>query len=273
MTKPRKGKANEPLPVPVEPLPLPPAPSEAEQALIAEATARKANRPSPVRIAARKQPPNVMEIRPNHTDGKGWGARVLDTFGTASESFASAQIQHLLGVVKVGEDPQAHAEAGNNLIAAVAGVQARDETEAMLAVQMAATHQLAMTLLARLPGAQHAPQLEANGNMAVKLLRTFTAQTEALAKLRRGGNQTVRVEHVHAGGQAIVGNVAPSGGGGGTGRTDGQAHATVHEIKQPGAPAPSDCVPLWSPDARRDALPVARGEGQGPMPDAWRRKG
>ena len=33
--------------------------------------------------------------------------------------------------------------------------------------------------------------------MAIKLLRTYTAQLEALAKLRRGGEQTVRVEHVH----------------------------------------------------------------------------
>src|SRR5262245_57428365 len=41
-------------------------------------------------------------------------------------------------------------------------------------------------------------------NMAIKLLRTYTAQLEALAKLRRGGEQTVRVEHVHV-------HVAPSG--------------------------------------------------------------
>jgi hypothetical protein len=43
-----------------------------------------------------------------------------------------------------------------------------------------------------------------------KLLRTFTAQSEALAKIKRGGEQTVRVEHVHVypGGQAIVGAVS-----------------------------------------------------------------
>ena len=35
-------------------------------------------------------------------------------------------------------------------------------------------------------------------------------QIEALAKLKRGGEQTVRVEHVHVypGGQAIVGKVS-----------------------------------------------------------------
>ena len=38
-------------------------------------------------------------------------------------------------------------------------------------------------------------------------------QVEALAKLRRGGEQTVRVEHVHVypGGQAVVGNVTHHG--------------------------------------------------------------
>jgi hypothetical protein len=45
---------------------------------------------------------------------------------------------------------------------------------------------------------------------------------EALAKLRRGGEQTVRVEHVHVheGGQAIVGNVMSRGksGEGDTGK-------------------------------------------------------
>ena len=44
----------------------------------------------------------------------------------------------------------------------------------------------------------------------MKLLRTFTVQIEALAKLKRGGEQTVRVEHVHVypGGQAIVGAIS-----------------------------------------------------------------
>jgi len=47
------------------------------------------------------------------------------------------------------------------------------------------------------------------GNLANKLLRTYTAQVEALSRYRGKGQQTVRVEHVtvQAGGQAIVGAV------------------------------------------------------------------
>jgi len=52
---------------------------------------------------------------------------------------------------------------------------------------------------------------------ASKLLRTYTAQVEALAKIRRKGEQKVRVEHVHVhcGGQAIVGSISHSPGAGG----------------------------------------------------------
>jgi len=55
----------------------------------------------------------------------------------------------------------------------------------------------------------------ANVNHATKMLRTFTAQMEALKKYRTGGQQKVTVEHVHVneGGQAIVGNVSQGGGG------------------------------------------------------------
>jgi hypothetical protein len=81
---------------------------------------------------------------------------------------------------------------------------------AMLASQMAVTHSLAMDMLGRTGRAGTPERMQAHGALATKLLRTFTAQTEALAKIKRGGEQTVRVEHVHvySGGQAIVGAVS-----------------------------------------------------------------
>jgi hypothetical protein len=44
---------------------------------------------------------------------------------------------------------------------------------------------------------------------AARLLRAYVAQVEVLRRLRNGGSQFVRVEHVHVheGGQAVVGNV------------------------------------------------------------------
>jgi hypothetical protein len=135
----------------------------------------------------------------------------------------------------------------------MAGLEPANELEALIATQMAATHSLAMTMLGRARRVELLNQIEVQGRLAVKLLRTFTLQAEALAKLRRGGGQTVRVEHVHvhAGGQAIVGNVQP--GGGADLKNEDQPHAKQNAV--PHADAPFD--PLRSQDAARDLLPVA----------------
>jgi hypothetical protein len=47
---------------------------------------------------------------------------------------------------------------------------------------------------------------------AARLMKTFTMQVEVLRRLRHGGQQFVRVEHVHVndGGQAVIGNVRQS---------------------------------------------------------------
>jgi hypothetical protein len=59
----------------------------------------------------------------------------------------------------------------------------------------------------------HPEHAQSLGNLAVKLLRTFTAQAEALAKLQRGGEQIVK--HIHLdnrGGQTIVTDSVVTGG-------------------------------------------------------------
>jgi hypothetical protein len=84
----------------------------------------------------------------------------------------------------------------------------------MLAVQMVATHETAMDLLSRAKQAESTPRLQEYGSLAVKFLRTYAAQAEAIARLRRGGEQRVIVQHVNVneGGQAIVGAVSHPGG-------------------------------------------------------------
>ena len=49
---------------------------------------------------------------------------------------------------------------------------------------------------------------------AARLMRAYSAQVETLRRLRHGGDQYVRVEHVHVneGGQAVIGNVKTAGG-------------------------------------------------------------
>jgi hypothetical protein len=86
----------------------------------------------------------------------------------------------------------------------------KDEIEGALAVQMACTHTANMAVLARLDSRfADERRISAFGSAAARLMRAYALQLEVLRRLRNGGQQYVRVEHVHVndGGQAVVGNV------------------------------------------------------------------
>ena len=145
----------------------------------------------------------------------------------------------------------------NGALAALHGIAPRDEAEALLAAQMVAVHSAAMRCLRHLKGSENIPQQDSNGKLAVKLLRTFTAQMEALQRYRGKGEQKMTVEHVHvhAGGQAIVGEVTSNGRGRGPlEKIEERAHAKAIAH----APEP----PMPSANSRRTAVPVARGPRQ-----------
>jgi hypothetical protein len=99
----------------------------------------------------------------------------------------------------------------------------KDQLEALLAVQMLGTHNLAMRFLARaVVEGQTVDGVNMNVDRATKLLRTFAVQLEALKRHRSKGTQRVIVKHVnvHEGGQAIVGAVSHNSKGGGGNDTD-----------------------------------------------------
>jgi hypothetical protein len=104
----------------------------------------------------------------------------------------------------------------NFMLSVVDGIEPRDHVEAMLATQMAAVQMATMTFARRLAHVENIPQQDAAERAFNKLARTFTTQVEALKRYRSTGQQTVRVERVtvEAGGQAIVGPVSTSAGGG-----------------------------------------------------------
>ena len=106
--------------------------------------------------------------------------------------------------------------ATNAALALIEAAAPRNEVEGALAVQMACTHVAAMSVLARFRGGggtEH--RVVALATAAARLLRAYSVQVETLRRLRHGGDQYVRVEHVHVndGGQAIVGNVKTAGSG------------------------------------------------------------
>jgi hypothetical protein len=167
-------------------------------------------------------------------------ARLMTVFGTAEPAFVDLMLSGLLNTACDGGPSNPPSEQDiNRALAAVTGIGARDETEAMLATQMVATHFAAITLLRRLKGAENIPQQDSAGSLAVKLLRTYTAQVEALQRYRGKGQQRVTVEHVHVhqGGQAIVGTVQ---GGGASNKAEGQPHAPRAIAHEPSTPLPGD---------------------------------
>lgn len=102
------------------------------------------------------------------------------------------------------------------LIAAI-GIEEGPQSslESMLLIQLVTTHIATIRAASQLnTGTQMHPKWM---KMMTSGSSTFLRQLEALRKLRGGGDQTVRVEHVtvNEGGQAIVGAV---GGGGGKAR-------------------------------------------------------
>jgi hypothetical protein len=135
--------------------------------------------------------------------------RLLSAFGTAEPGFASLMLIDVINAACAAGPANLKSGDIDRALAAVTGIAARDETEAMLATQMVATHAGAIRALQRLRGSKTVAQQDSNGNLAIKLLRTFTMQLEALHRYRGKGQQKVTVEHVHvnAGGQAIVGTV------------------------------------------------------------------
>jgi hypothetical protein len=109
------------------------------------------------------------------------------------------------------------ADRANASLTAVEGIAPRDPLEALLTVQMVATHNLALDFLRRATNPDAHPEMVSEQiNRATKLMRAFSAQTAALERHRGYGKQHVTVEHVHvnAGGQAIVGAVQRGGGEG-----------------------------------------------------------
>jgi hypothetical protein len=86
----------------------------------------------------------------------------------------------------------------------------KDEIQGAVAVQMSCTHAAAMAILGKLDsGFGTERRIALFASAAARLMKAFALQVEVLRRLRHGGHQYVRVEHVHVneGGQAVIGNV------------------------------------------------------------------
>ena len=139
-------------------------------------------------------------------------------------------------------------------VAALIGIGPKDELESMMAAQMVATHNAAMECYRRaMLGDQTFEGRQENLAQANKCSRTYATLLEALNRHRGKGQQKVTVEHVnvHAGGQAMVGNIdLPPQGGGVHGKVEDQPHALAYA---PGVSMPSQI------EAERSPMPSTSG--------------
>ncbi|GJD46946.1 hypothetical protein AFCDBAGC_4831 [Methylobacterium cerastii] len=245
-------------------------PTDREQRAIKRAAERYRARAEPFAYGSQAGQTNKLDWRGKHDDDAGHLLTTIDTFGTASPEFAQHNIGRVAAVMRGRGEKLPSDMALNAGLAAVSGIAPQDEVEAMLATQMVGVHEVAMEMLTRAKLADTTDALERYGALATKLLRTYTTQVEALAKLRRKGEQTVRVEHVHVypGGQAIVGNVTQGGGAPNGNRH--QPHAPERTSEKPAFSAPVG-TSMRCADTGRESVPVTGGGGEEAMPDARRR--
>jgi hypothetical protein len=242
------------------------APSDAEKQEIVAATGRQKGRPPRVAVNVRQPENAAVEVSSTHSDDQGWRTRLKDALGTSSNGFVDMELARLMTIFRDSAGV-IDTRAVNAALAVIDGLKPQNEIEAMLALQMAVTHALAMKFSARLYGGaiETIPQQDSAALTLSRLQRAFTSQLDALSNTRRGGRQKVVVEHVHVypGGQAIVGNVTHNGRGV-SDENGGQPHAAADKR----AIAASGSAPMWCPDAAREALPISNPEGQEALSDA-----
>jgi hypothetical protein len=163
----------------------------------------------PPRVRLHRVHADLAKAYPPDGNDKAWWGRLKGALGTTSSSFVDASLYQLQAAARLPGGGISEI-AVNAALAMIEAAQPKDEVEAALAIQMACTHTAAMSVLARLEGGYGSERrVAALGSAAGRLLRAYSMQVETFRRLRRGGDQHIRVEHVHvhAGGQAIVGAV------------------------------------------------------------------
>ena len=163
----------------------------------------------PVRVKVWRADGKLAKVHPPDGEDENWWRRLNKALGTTSSDFVNASLFQIQAAARSPWGGVSELSM-NAALAMIEAAAPRDEIEGALAVQMACTHTAAMTVLARLDaGLGTERRVAAFGSTAARLMRAYATQVEVLRRLRNGGQQFVRVEHVHVndGGQAVIGNV------------------------------------------------------------------
>lgn len=205
----------------------------------------------------------VIITNADDQDAKLHGAAMMEALGTRSVPFLNDTLDNIMRVMSPTRNVSE--QQYNAALAILAAVEPENELEATLASQMVVANDCAMRSMRLMVGSTHPEHHKMHGDLANKFLRTFTGQMEALAKLRRGGEQIVKHVHVYEGGQAVVAGTINQGG---RGKRDGQSQAAIGvegfsalsgaNPARDGVPIPGDAERAVS-YARRDESGGAEG--------------
>lgn len=201
-------------------------------------------------MAKKQEPTTVVLPDPKKQAEK----RLCPVTGSKNDDFANIVLNQAVNTMWVAHsDKETQSKQINAALVGMMGVKPQDEIEGMLAAQMVAAHNAAMECFRRAMNREQTFEgRKENLNQANKLTRSYATMMEALSRYRGKGQQKMTVEHVHvhAGGQAIVGNVTRPEGG----------DAAIESEEQPYAKqithAPEQAMP--SPNAQGQPVPVTR---------------
>ena len=146
-----------------------------------------------------------------------WRDLFLKVFGTAESTIADALFSQLVNILHTDPTKPMSASTANLALALLHRLAPANELEAMLCLQLVVAHVASMDASRRaLHVDQTAAGRQAYLSLTRKLMTLFTAQTQALSRLR--GNpivQKVVIERVNVatGAQAVVGAVTSRRGG------------------------------------------------------------
>jgi hypothetical protein len=219
-----------------------------ERAVIEKHLRRLAEAAPRLKVVETADKTNISPDHPNWVIGQ---ALLTEALGTSDIDFYSGLVRQLANAISA--NGRLDERDLNFMLAVIKDVKPKDQVEAMLAAQMAATHMAILNFAQRLGQVETIPQVDSITRAFNQLERTFTAQIEALKRYRTGGEQKVTVQHVSVseGGQAIVGNVTQTAN---EPVPESAAHAPpalTHSKEPP--------IPIIS-EPGRGTVPVERGQ-------------
>jgi hypothetical protein len=162
-------------------------PTPQQRAVLERYLKQRDSRPAAPRLNVKSKPNQPLEIsllQPADSAG------LALAFGTTEAGVAKSLLDSLINAACNGtpSNPPTKQDV-NGVLAAVHGIGANDEIEAMLAIQMVATHFAATRALRRLKGSDTIPQQDSNGNLAVKLLEPLRPRPRHCSAIEGKGSK------------------------------------------------------------------------------------